>query len=256
MGQIRWIASAALATLLAWVLAPAPGKRASEGETFKQQSALAPEVSVASADSDRAFYVENNGAAFAKQCADRRSSPASALEQTLREYESSRHNIEFDIQRFLEYALARDEGLITMMRDQLLDEPAVQTDDFFDKSRQGTVISRMGIIDLLEAAARLRVTADSGLESENSLKELISRVIPKHISREQKKVLVAEKLEAMEALARVNPEEAVRSYCGSMSEQKRFFARSIRAALVDRGISREEVVSRFNALAQSIDDCS
>ena len=177
-----------------------------------------------------------------------------ALMESIAAVNGARSNVIATPREALEDALARSDSLVEDVAALLMhldEEVLVQSGP---ESADKLIRERMAAIDVLEIAAHEAVTGASSESAIAALRAIAAGHQQAPETLRGRQVTVSERLDAMTALARVRPEDAIRVW-GDIPEkpQRDFFKTGILTAALDTGVEREHLEAYFAALQAKID---
>ena len=149
----------------------------------------------------------------------------------------------------LEDALAQNDSWVDDVATMLMNLDEEVLAEGGSKPADNLIRSRMAAIDVLEIAADEAVTNESSESALQGLRAIAAGHQPPPKTLRGRQVVVSERLDAMTALARVRPEEAMRVWRGiSNQSQRDFFKTGILTAALDTGVEREHLEAYFDQL--------
>jgi hypothetical protein len=166
--------------------------------------------------------------------------------RALQGWRAGKNNAFFRAETFAQTWARAEPELPERLMDFLMDTHALRSlpdDEDYSATRPELLLNRMAAIDMLEALAQIDEPAAVRERAEDDLAEFINRRVPLDFPDTLKRVVVAEKHDALTALAHVNTGRALTLFASLQSPAlAALLEDALVGGLVDSGVPRTEAV--------------
>ncbi|HET6346325.1 MAG TPA: hypothetical protein VFH51_15430 [Myxococcota bacterium] len=182
----------------------------------------------------------------AAPAADGRAPGPSVARQALQGWRAGKNNAFFRADTYAQTWARAEPELPERLMDFLMDTHALRSlpdEEDFSATRPDLLLNRMAAVDMLEALAQIDEPAAVRERAEDDLAEFINRRVPLDFPDTLKRLVVAEKHDALTALAHVNTGRALALYASLQSPAlAALLEDALIGGLVDSGVPRAEAI--------------
>jgi hypothetical protein len=175
-----------------------------------------------------------------------RAPTVSVVGRALQGWRAGKNNAFFRADTYAQTWARAEPELPERLMDFLMDTHALRglpDDEDFSATRPALLLNRMAAVDMLEALAQIDEPAAVRERAEDDLAEFINRRVALDFPDSLKRVVVAEKHDALTALAHVNTGRALTLYASLQSPAlAALLEDALVGGLVDSGVPRTEAV--------------